>query len=226
MALLRVQVRIKKKSGLTVDDAVNTWHVETTGAAAEGDMVAIGSDLAAFYQAIQTYLGASIATGSVHEAKFYALSPGAPGAGDDVSGSPVYTHLFTITPGATQSPGEVAVALSMKASTTGVLEESGGIRPAARRRGRVMLGPLGTGAAELDATTKEAFVLPAFRTAVLNAAVALQTALEANTNPGGIVVYSPSDGVARPIVQFSMDNAFDTVRSRGQKATNRTVAVV
>lgn len=123
-------------------------------------------------------------------------------------------------------PSEVALCISYRAK-----RESG--QAAARRRGRIFLGPLGgsvsgmgDGASDArpDATALDA-LLVAFR----------EMAVSSDTNGAfRLAIHSPTalaSGVAfddtfNDATEIYVDNAWDTIRKRGAKATvRRTVAV-
>lgn len=136
-------------------------------------------------------------------------------------GSPIKTDTFTLAAigtGSTQLPDDVAVALSFHANLTDVPEEVGNTRPAARRRGRIYFGPLHSSASDQGSTSTPAMVSTAFRTTLAQAAARLKIYAFTEAQWG---VWSRVDGVVRPVVGGFVDNAFDTVRSRGRKATTR-----
>ncbi len=228
MAIIRAQVTLTKRSNIPTDVVVNTWHFNTSGAIIPSDHANIASKLTAFYQAINTKLSPSLnINGMAHTIKQYLVTPGGPGGPDDVFGSPLDITNFTLSdPGASGFPAEVAVALSMKASTFNVSEEVGATRPAARRRGRIFLGPMATSSSTPSATTLELRVENATQLLIRDQAVLMHTALGALSPAIKPSVYSVADGLARAVVQYSVDNAFDTIRSRGPEKTLREIGVV
>lgn len=218
-----------RKSGLAEDVVTNTWHFDVGGSAAPQDYSDINAALATFYGAIQTYTANSWAsTPTEITTKFYNL--GEPGqiTESTLAGSPVDVRSFTRTgTGTTSLPAECAVVLGIRGLLTNVREEDGTIRPAARRRGRIFIGPLAQSAGSLDSTTGEFLVGSSFRTALLNAATALQATLKGTGTGINVGVLSKRDSAFYPAYTFVVDNAFDTIRSRGGKRTVvQTAAVV
>jgi len=131
-------------------------------------------------------------------------------------------------------PSEVAVCLSLEGLVFGVPEESGSIRPAARRRGRLYLGPLFGGAtvAVPESVTNRPRVSDVFQDAILDAYEVLCAYINSTTGPQGnvdslrSVVYSPTTAQAWPVYNAWVDDAFDTIRSRGEKSVLRTTRVI
>jgi hypothetical protein len=108
-------------------------------------------------------------------------------------------------------PLEVCCVLSMFAD-----------RNIARHRGRVYIGPL----QELDMTTSAQgvpLVAPSFRDTLIEHVERLiaGTAAVAGVTPQ-LAIYSRMDGVARVVQHGWVDDAFDTQRRRGPRATTRT----
>jgi hypothetical protein len=85
-----------------------------------------------------------------------------------------------------------------------------------RRRGRIYIGPLGAGALSSVTATTPQQVIAAVRTQICSSMSALAAA---NV---GWSVYSPTADDLIPVVGGWCDNAFDTQRRRGMKATTRT----
>jgi hypothetical protein len=123
-------------------------------------------------------------------------------------------------------PGEVAIALSFRGLLTDVPEYDGGNRPAQRRRGRVFLGNIAAGALAVNATTGEQEVTSTARTAILTAATTMRATLSSLTNPVVHGVWSKKNGIFYPTSVYHIDNAPDTQRRRGMKATQRTISAV
>jgi len=214
MAYARVLVELNNDSLIPKDLVTNTWHFVTPGsvAAAEPDITA---NLDAFYTAIQTYLSASL-TGTA-TAKYYDLEDPEPRA-------PVATGAITFTPGSNQLPNEVAVCMSYQGPIVSGQNQ-------ARRRGRLFLGPLSqTG---FTGATGEFRPGSAMRSAICTAADALMS----DTSLPGLVwaLFSPSTAGPPPwsgatladafvtITNGWVDDAADTVRSRGLSPTTRSV---
>ncbi len=224
MAIVRSLVVLSRKSAIPRDQIVNSWHFGTPPGAVTGTMLAnISTELTNFYVTLNPYLSQVISNDlAVHLIKHYLVTPGAPGAADDTTGSPLQTDSFTLTPAPTKSPfpSEVAVCLSYRGNLTGIQEESGGFRPAARRRGRIYIGPLNESAYLMDPVIKEPKVNPGFRTLLTQQANVLHDALDANGIAWGI--YSRAGASFTDAESVYVDDAFDTIRSRGERATSRT----
>lgn len=158
-----------------------------------------------FYDAIRgTILGNSIAQNG-HMVKFYNL----PGVTPNY---PYYESTFDLTsaPAGAVMPAEVAICLSFQGSRT-----AGQFQ--ARRRGRVFIGPLsvGTNAAGRPSST--------VRTTLTDAAEDFFDDVDAIASAGSWAVWSPTDGVAVPLVEAWCDDSYDTQRSRGLGVTSKTV---
>jgi len=116
--------------------------------------------------------------------------------------TPLATKTAAVNASATVSaPGEVALCLSFYASVN-----------TPRRRGRLYVGPFANGSMFLRPDAN-----------LTNAIVALKTGL---VNLGGVDVdwmqYSPTLNLANKVTNWWVDNEWDTIRSRGLRATART----
>jgi len=150
-------------------------------------------------------------------------------------GSPFYSDSWTvgaISGGASGPlPSEVATVSSFKADDPGVPETAPNptpppatIRPAARYRGRIFVGPWDAGVID-NANPSSARPAESVLAGLRDGAVAfLGVALAAEDVTWG--VWSRSDEIVRPVFTVSTDNAFDTVRSRGVAPTYRNVDAV
>lgn len=222
--VVRAQVVLNKKSGLVRDAVTNTWHFNAGGSVSAADLTAIGDQLVNFYSAINAYLSNTLSlVANAHVIKLTDLGDyDAPPNPESPQGPPDVNRTWTLVgSGAASLPTEVAATLTLEAGSRSVSEEVGSTRPAARRRGRIFIGPLTTSVISAQATTQEPLLSDAFRTAVLDAAVAMSTALAALTNPVAVGVLSKANNAVHNVVNYSMDNAFDTIRSRGNRASNR-----
>lgn len=143
-------------------------------------------------------------------------------------GSPVATRTWTLgAVGASGNdlPHEVCMVCSFHADTTNALEESGITRPAARRRGRMFVGPLhnaiGVGTDSMPRP------LPALVSSLVEASRFLASPDPAEPLDDAILqVWSRTDAQVRDVVGGHVDNEFDTQRRRGMEATARTVWTV
>lgn len=223
MATVRVQWIWKHRSGLDKDHVTNTFHFVTADAAPDaGEGAEILDQLARFWtvatpsgSALYPFLSRELS--GVYQVKMYDLGQPEPRA-------PFYTAednvgAFSGTP---DLPGEVAAVLTYHgAPKSGV--------PFRRRRGRIFIGPL-DGTAMTTAANTPPRVSSSFIQTVNEAAERLAEETE-ELDVVGWVVHSQyatagdaglGDGNSA-VVGGWVDNAFDTVRSRGVQATAKTL---
>lgn len=212
MTTLLFQHTFNGLSGLPKDRFVNTFHVVTLPDPLDVDVPGMAQDILKFYDSssygLTSYLSAWCA-GDGRNVKVYDLADPKPRA-------PIHTFVVTATPVITTSgtgfPNEVACCLSYKAQP-----ESGEI--AARRRGRIYIGPLNTATGSIT-PPGDSRPAPAFVNRLLGAA---QNTFDALGGHGGIwCVFSPTNDEATAIDSFSVDNSFDTQRRRGFGPTQVT----
>ena len=213
MALLRALVGIRRDTGLPEDVSTNTLYFTTPGA----DLVADGNVIIArilkFFDQLSTgqvtkvsnYMASVNQQG--HVTKIYNMADAKPR-------SPIVSsdHEWTSI-GATSLPEEVAVALSFRAPLISGTN-------AARRRGRIFLGPLASSCAAIDGGRVR---LPQ---AVATDILLASHAIYGNPSVSAIkwVVHSPTTGPAS-VVDVSdgwIDRTLDTIRSRGPATTGRS----
>lgn len=208
------QVRIPHRSGIAEDGVINTFHF--TGVDDLTDMAdAITLRLRAFYTGVpapETYAIGRYLSGELQLAgariKYYDWDDPEPRAPFmDVSAGLVESARAQTS----NMPGEVALCSSYRGSL-----QSGTI--AARRRGRVYLGPLNVGAS-VGATVEPARPDGTFRAIVARASEQLAAA---STLGARWVVWSRVNSEAVPIRYGWVDNAFDTMRKRGVKPSTRS----
>lgn len=206
-------------SGNTEDNIINVWHFDSDQTFAE-DADDVVARLRTFYQAIDTLMPARV--DSPATIKVYDLADPEPRV-------PGITDTIALTPNTTGEPipNEVAICLSMKADPVS------GVSPG-RLRGRIFLGPLHDTALVVDGPRVR--VAPTAMTTIVNAAVALAT----GPDPGDarLAVYSPTThaelggGAAELPDAFNdvttvwVDNAPDTIRSRGERSDARTTGSI
>lgn len=195
---------------------MNTWHFWTNAADPLDDLPSIFTALDDFYDSIDEHLSAGLS--ATAEYKVYDLTDAEPRV-------PIDTHTNALTVSASSMlPNEVAVCLSYKAAPV-----SG--QSAARLRGRIYIGPCGSSVLSND--TGGPVVSATASQDIADAAAALWQA--------GIgqswywVVFSPTQAGPSPwtsvelgvatnrAVEGFVDNAFDTIRSRGLSATERII---
>src|SRR6476646_7509281 len=226
MGVVQAVVTMAKKSGIPADAVENTFNFAV---AADNptttELNNIQSALTNFYNTSHTFGGTSgtlmsifgnsinngAATGTI---KYYVVTGHLDGS---PHGSPTRTDPFTpATTSLNEAPNQLAVCLSFQSAYGSDVEFAPGSRPRARDRGRIYLGPVSLDILDQDSTTKEPFVLLAARNKVAGAAVALRD--DANTT---WVVWSRANVVTHEVVSGWVDNAFDIVRRRRNKATIR-----
>lgn len=214
MTTLLIQHTFNGLSGLAEDRFVNTFHGVTVPEPVGADLIAMGDAVLAFYDSTSTGLTSYLSpwcAGDGRNVKIYDLAHTKPR-------TPIYTKVVTATPVITVSgtgfPNEVAVCLSYKG-----LPESGQI--AARRRGRIYIGPLNTATGSIT-PPGDSRPAPAFVNRLLLSA---QTTWGDLADAGFIwSVFSPTADAATAIVSFSVDNSFDTQRRRGFAPTQVTTS--
>lgn len=210
MATFRVQMTLPMDSGLPADAVVNTLHFTTAllviGPAQFDNVVDMIDD---FWNNIPTggttspaaYFPATV--GPNMSIEFYDL-------GDPKPRVPKYQKSIAITSSVSgvSLPSEVALCLSFQAD-----RESGASQ--ARRRNRIYIGPLSTFTVASDGRPTTALIDNLRR-----AAKDLLNAADASIN-WEWAVYSPTNDETYNIANGWVDNAWDSQRRRGLKATSR-----
>jgi len=214
MGYARVQVSLNRDTNLPADAAVNVWHFRTPGTVAASD-----EDLRDLIEAFYVDVQGLLASGLVGTAgvKIYDLEDAPPRA-------PVFEGSLSFTPASTQLPGEVAMVMSFQGPVV-----SG--TPQARRRGRLFLGPLSQ-----DTFSGATGDLRPGSTARLTIATAAESLIADSAAPGLIwSAFSPTTAGPEPWSSGELDNAFvtvtdgwiddafDTIRSRGVAPSTRTL---
>lgn len=212
---LRSQVSLANNSGLPVDVITNTWHWQSNATDFLTDVSFAHSFLAAFYAQIEEIYGNQISGDYV--IKTYNLLDGVPRV-------PQGEYTDSINPSTgTPLPNEVAICMSYHAAPI-----SGTFQ--GRRRGRIFLGPLD--GSVLDDTSHDGVIQATTQSTIANAGATLYAAANATsckwavfspTNAGGGPTFSAPQLAAStfPVVNGHVDNAFDTIRSRGTAASTR-----
>lgn len=216
-----VQVSLLRDGGLPEDVVVNNWSFE-------GDDDPLSSDrenwdsltgnlfdrIEAFYQGTQTFLSQVLSgTGIV---KMYDASDAQPRI-------PRFEETFGFAPGSSAVPSEVALVISLQAAA----ESGANMR---RRRGRVYFGPLSAAAATTVGSTGPNDVRPSAST---RQTIAANVGLLATSGSNNfrLAVFSPTTAGLNPMLDAAwndveriwVDDAFDTQRRRGARATTRTI---
>lgn len=199
MPLLRVQIVLHTTSALPEDYVTNTWHFDD---GAGGYYEEIKTALLAFYNGVRPYYS-SWFTQAGHEIKMYQISDPEPRA-------PVYedSWAFAAAPSGQPLPHEVALVMSFQAP------QVSGERQA-RRRGRIYLGSFQT-----TINGADGLVSAAALTALQGVADTLVTASKASST-WKWSTYSTVTNAGHEVDNGWFDNAFDTQRRRGRKATQR-----
>lgn len=237
-----VRVELPSVSGIPEDTIVNDWvvpNLDSTDPIETASAVTLhfedffnlaspeGLQLAAFIGASRTRAtnGCSI--------KCYDIGGHLDGS---PFGSPYRVDTFTLAgaDGSANLPEEVAAVITMRASgwDTALVEAPDGAdpgsakdRPRQRHSGRVFLGPLKASTLTTDGTTGVTRFASSgagtFLQQVLAAVDRLNTGVVEEVSEG-LGVWSRVDGVVRQAVRVEMDNAFDTQRRRGPRATARS----
>jgi len=190
-------------TGLPEHQVTNTLYFAPVGPLNDttaGDIVTV---LNAFYDGIQG-MYSQVLTGSV-EVKLYDMADPEPRS----PWNPGWGFSMSIPAGTTGMPEEVAVALSFHAAPPFT----------ARRRGRIYIGPIGSGSITFGSSGDWCRVNSVTPANLCSDADDLRIAAAAAGIPW--VVYSRADGVARNVVGGWVDNSLDTIRRRGHDETAR-----
>ena len=213
---VRAQVTLTKDTAIPADACMNVWHFNCGPGSTEVAVeVGILAKLDAFYSDIQAWYSPTL-TG-VATLKLFDLEDAEPRI-------PFNTATFNLVPGGVVGlPSEVAIALSYKAA-----DVSG--QPPARRRGRIFLGPFDPIAGQN--ISGEWRVATAVRDDIAQAGGTLMVPFVSGVGAEGRwSVFSPTTlaGGAtladsfHDVASGHVDNAFDTIRSRGELASARSV---
>lgn len=244
MSAVIVAVHLPDNNGLPADDTVNTFCFQdvapgtTPYALAEAVIPLLGE----FYNTatgggpLCSFLGDSLSRAS-NACTVVAYQLAATGSVVPVTplGGPVTSSSITLGAATAGSdlPRECAAVLSFAGLHSGIAEDvpggvpgpKGDTHPAARHRGRVYLGPLNISA--LGAGTNGPGIAAGMRNSMVAAGHTLGNSV--TLLPGltsSWCVWSRVNHALYPIINGWADDAFDTQRRRGIKATNRTTWTV
>lgn len=205
-----VQVEHRMQSGIPADDVVNTFAVrwEGGGVPLVADFEALRLNINNFFYNLGSNILAApmLATGSSHGVKIYRLI-------DPTPRVPVWEGAFGLNIGisSTGLPSEVAICNSFAADVA-----SG--QSAARRRGRVFLGPIAASAA---AAGTDGFRRPSTLT-MQTIADASETLLDNLAVDSWVwCVWSRTANELNPVVRGWVNDEFDTQRRRQPGALTR-----
>jgi hypothetical protein len=233
--IIHTSVTFPSMSGFTRDNVVNTFtHAFETDADVAA-LTGLEAALTDFYNAEDTggsglsvsqLIGPQISRTAPPIFRHYGLDGHLSGGR---VGSPIRVQPMALIDAPVAGgpmPSEVAVALSYHSDfTTDVEFGAGATRPRARDRGRIYIGPLAMSALIVHSDTggNRPTVAPNIRQTLLSAGLRLRTA----EGGGGVwSVWSRANGTVRGITEFSVDDAFDTQRRRGERAVTRQVLAV
>lgn len=199
---LKLQVTLPMTSALPEDAVTNTFHWNYSAGGGTATAQEACDALEVFYTALRPYFANNVDFANARF-KAYDLAHPEPRA-------PVLDVPLVVTGSNTDDPLPAEVALCVSWTADNV---SGGVM--ARRRGRTYIGPLGRGTQDAaDRRHPDNDIVDAFSTAGGTLASFAGTL-------GQLAIYSPTDGIARDVTGGWVDNAYDTVRSRGVDATYR-----
>lgn len=248
MTLYRAQAVLHHVSGLPRDEASNTFWFDTVGATPDvAEAEAIAEMVRDFYVevhapntlALADYLHRCITTNG-HRVKVVPIDAT---TGLDERGlgfPPLWTENFDMLGRSVDTqpnPNEVALCLSFKSNESGAV-------PPARRRGRIYFGPLGGGAtANLGDITvpiadlmshlleagswlkTEAATVTGREWDIYSRPYAGRGVVPRPGNPRGDLPALPARiGALYAVDELWVDNAFDTIRKRGERPTARITA--
>lgn len=141
-------------------------------------------------------------------------------------GSPISQSSWTLGAGAAgvSLPSEVACVLTTRVTRSDepalAVEGPGNIRPRQRGSGRIYIGPLNGGTTN-DSSSGTSRPGVGLRNALLDAGVRLRNGARALSTPARWVVWSRAAEATLEIDRLEVDDAWDTMRSRGVKASLR-----
>ena len=235
---VKAVVQLARASGISADTADNDFYFlcSDIDEISSGRADALRDNLVSFYNDVHAPGTADIAswlsivlsrTASACSISFYSVEefPTFP----IVWGSPKQVRNWTLDAGGGgygPLPSEVALVMTYHSLLTDVPETESNptpppafIRPAARRRGRIYLGPLAQQAISYTGPTNEPFPIVGLTNAISGAAANLLTATPANTDWTQL---SQAEGSMFSVTGGWIDNAFDSQRRRGNDPTTRT----
>lgn len=219
MANYQVRAVIPLRSGLPQDVSVNTWSI--VGPDTEGGRDAIMTALNRFYTetgdtpttaAVGTYLGPQVRRSpGLSRFEMYVVD-----LASGETGSPIRIDNWVVPVGPLSAdlclPNEVAVCTSFASGAPAGVN-------AARRKGRVYIGPLTKTVVTNDPITFQPRLTDAFVASLVNSTERLHEELIAAG--AQLCVWSRADAAMYPVVRGWVDLEFDTQRRRGEVATAR-----
>lgn len=221
-------VTLPHRSGLVKDNPIMGFVFAAEADLDVAAMTNIETDLTAFFNhadatttlSVATFIAPCISRTVAPTFRHYNLDGHLNGS---AHGSPVRTQPMALlaagSAGAVPLPSEVAVCLSYNADYGADAEFLPLSRPRARDRGRVFVGPLNDAAITEDTADHRAKIQPTFMDTLGAAGARLMARVSGGD--GSWSVWSRKNAAVKNIVNVSVDNAFDTQRRRGEKASLR-----
>lgn len=238
---LLVTVTIPSLTNLPADSVTNQWAIATTELPSAAEMDSIQAAIRDFYTVVDAgsartvgqYLSQQMSrVANACQIKVYDITGHEAGT---PHGSPIDASSFTLPAvvGGSAMPSEVACVLRLEAEgrATALVEAVDGAdadlavdRPRQRRTGRVFIGPLTTSA--VFVVTNVPRVDPSLIETLNGRAVSTHDTIKALSPDIRLGVWSRKDAIVRPLESVAVDNAFDTQRRRGEKASALTRELV
>jgi hypothetical protein len=221
-------VTLPHMSGLARDEVVNGFSFKSDVDGTLADLTAIHDRLQAFYgtaasgtgRSLGSYISPCIKRTASPIVRYYDVSAHLSGL---PHGSPITTDgLAALDPAGSTDPlpSEVACVLSFNSAYSSDAEFAPGARPRSRDRGRVFIGPLNMDAHQVDGTFNIAKPHATFRDTLLQLANKLHD--DALTNHVPWCTWSRKNARMEFVLAGWVDDAFDTVRNRGERPTLKT----
>lgn len=205
---LRAQIVLATSDAIPANYVTNSWCLSTAADPTVADYNAYTALFRQFYVDISTALAIPI-TSIGHLAKYINL------ASILKPNYPLYEETWSLpAPNSNaQLPSEVSICLSMQGTRVSGI-------PQARRRGRVFIGTI----AAATMTNGRPNLLT--RTLLVDSVNGLKDGLLLAPLPASLCVWSKIDSQAVAVNNVWVDDAYDTQRRRGPKATARTTLVI
>jgi hypothetical protein len=207
LQLMRFQVALQDDSMLAKDQYVNTFHIANLDGTGTISFAPVAAALTTFYNNFKAYLSPTIATadGTI---KMYNVN-----AEKETPPVDQEALVFATEPGTLGAalPYEVASCLTYHS-----FPQTGAVKRQSWR-GRIYIGPLNVGTVD---STRSGRPSPAFLTGVTNFAKTLAESIHAAGYHW--VIASKVQQRLYPVINFYMDDAWDTQRSRGNRPTMNT----
>lgn len=234
--VVRAVVSLGRRSDITADVVMNTFHFDVPGGSAPA---AVANDWSLpvqnFYKTVQSngialqgWLHPSISTSAASAKTEWYFKQNLDALSD--FGAPIRTDIWNLTNiGQGASPAQISCVLSYHGVIEGIPEESGLTRPRARRRGRLIFGPLAArsnlgsnvDAFANDGTTFESRLSNPMITTLSIAGNVLRQVIVSTASQW--CVWSRSDQQLYPVTGGFVDDRGDVRRSRAPLATTRVV---